>query len=380
VHDGAPVVVFSGGGTGGHLYPALALSEALSKVHPEIRPFFIGASRGVEARILPARGVDHLLLPVEGFARGGRLGWVRALPRLATSLLGVAELFRGLRPRVVVVTGGYAAAPAGIVSRLLGIPLLVQEQNAIPGLTTRLLSRSASFVHVAYPEAVERLPRRARARARVTGNPVRAHAEVLPSEARRRLGLPEAGRLLLVVGGSQGSAALNRLLLQACADIISGTGARPEDLHVLWSTGPRHWQGVADRLVELGDPSWVTALPYLDDMPSALAASDLAISRAGAMATAELLAHGLPAILVPFPAAAADHQSYNAAALAEAGAAVTLEEEGLTGGRLWEEVLALLSDGERMRSMAERAHARARPDAANLIARDIASLVSGAEV
>lgn len=378
MHDGAPVVVFSGGGTGGHLYPALALADALMEIRPGIRPFFVGASRGVEARILPLRGVEHRLLPVEGFVRGGGPGWLRALPRLATSVLEVAELFGRLRPSVVVVTGGYAAAPAGIASGLMGIPLLLQEQNAIPGLTTRLLSRWASRIHVAYPEAVERLPRRARRRARVSGNPVRDEAGVAPMEARRRLGLPEGGRLLLVVGGSQGSAALNRLLLQVCAGVVTGTLTRPADLHVLWSTGPGNWQGVAEGLVELGDPHWVTLLPYLDDMPSALAASDLAISRAGAMATAELLAHGLPAVLVPFPAAAADHQAYNATALAKAGAAIALAEEGLTPGRLWEEVIALLADAGRMRTMAERARTRALPDATPLIARDIAAHLPGA--
>lgn len=379
MHDAARTpVVFSGGGTGGHLYPALALAEALVAVRPDVRPFFVGASRGVEARILPQRGVEHVLLPVEGFARGGGLGGIRVLPALAASLLRTAELFQGLRPEAVVVTGGYAGGPAGIVAGLQGIPLVLQEQNAVPGVTTRLLGMWARRVHVAFPEAVERLPRRSRAGARVTGNPVRPAPALERGDARATFGVPAAAFVVLVVGGSQGSLALNRVVLEAIRGVTAGALSRPDDLHLLWSTGPKHHEGVAVELEALGAPAWVHALPYIDEMPAALAGSEVAVSRAGAMATAELLNHGLPAVLVPLPTAAADHQTRNARALADAGAALLAPEAGLTGAGLWEHLTRLAGDPELRAGMAAAARERARPDAAREIARDIASLLSGA--
>ncbi|MDP2955786.1 MAG: undecaprenyldiphospho-muramoylpentapeptide beta-N-acetylglucosaminyltransferase [Longimicrobiales bacterium] len=378
MHDQARTrVIFSGGGTGGHLYPALALADALVELRPDVRPFFVGASRGVEADILPARGAEHALLPVEGFARTGALAGARALPRLAVSLLRVADLFRALRPEAVVVTGGYAGGPAGIVAGLQRTPLVLQEQNAVPGVTTRLLSRWADQIHVAFPEALGRLPRRARAHAMVSGNPVRRVPDVDPTRARAAFGLPAEGLTLLVVGGSQGSRALNRALLEAVRQVQDGRLPRAEGLTVLWSTGPLHHGEVSDELTHAGAPAWVRAVPYIHDMPSALVAADLALSRAGAMATAELLNHGLPAILVPLPTAAADHQTRNAAALAAAGAAVVVPEAGLDGASLWGHVMRVSGDAALRAAMTAAAAARARPHAAQEIAAHIASLLPG---
>lgn len=368
-------VVFSGGGTGGHLYPALALADALVALRPDVRPFFVGASRGVESVILPKRGLEHALLPVEGFARGGGLAGVRAIPRLGVSLLQVAELFQTLRPEAVVVTGGYAGGPAGIAAGASGTPLVLQEQNAVPGVTTRLLALWAKQVHVAFPEAVARLPRRARGRAVMSGNPVRPAPSLDREQARTSLGLPAQGLVLLVVGGSQGALALNRTLAEAVQMVEKGALARVEGLSVLWSTGPRHHADVRSALAAAGDPGWVRAVPYIDEMPSALVAADLAVSRAGAMATAELLNHALPAILVPLPTAAADHQTKNAQALVAAGAAVMALEEGLTGAALWSHVTRLATDPALRRAMAAAALERARPEAAREIARQIATLL-----
>ncbi len=370
-----PWVVFSGGGTGGHLYPALALADALRSLRVDVRAFFVGASRGVEARVLPTRQEEHLLLPVAGFQRGRSWGNWRTLPALAASLARVGTLFRRLRPEVVVVTGGYAGGPAGLMAALMGIPLVLQEQNSVPGVTTRVLSRWARQIHVAFPEAVERLPARARPRTRCTGNPVRPALALDPGEAKTRFELPRTATVLLVVGGSQGSVALNRVVLDAVRAVARGDLTRPEGLHVLWSTGPAHHAEVIGALAEIGAEGWVRCLPYLEDMPSALAAADLAVSRAGAMATAELLNHGLPAILVPLPTAAADHQVRNARALAEAGAAVAMDEHGLTGAALWVDVLRLVVDGPFRARMSEAALRRAHPRAAEEIASAIADIL-----
>lgn len=370
-----PVVVFSGGGTGGHLYPALALADAFAEARPDVRLFFVGASRGVEARILPERGAEHALLPVEGFQRGKILVGLRVLPALGASLVRVVSLFRSLRPELVVVTGGYAGGPAGIAAGILGIPLALQEQNAVPGVTTRLLSRWARQVHLAFPEAAVHLPRGARTRVRITGNPVRPASRVDRAEARGLFGLPAEGVVALVTGGSQGSAALNHLFVDAVEGVAAGAVPGLSGLSILWSTGPAHHAGVAAALAGVGSPEWVHALPYIDDMPAAMAAADLVVSRAGAMSTAEILNHGLPAILVPLPTAAADHQSRNAEALAEVGAAVVAREEGLTGVALWEQVRRLIEDEPRRADMAAAARRRARPEATAEIVADLAGLL-----
>jgi UDP-N-acetylglucosamine--N-acetylmuramyl-(pentapeptide) pyrophosphoryl-undecaprenol N-acetylglucosamine transferase len=374
-HDERTVVVFSGGGTGGHLYPALALAEALVSRRPDVRPFFVGAERGVEARVLPAQGHEHLLVAVRGVARGtGLPGW-SLLRDLVRSLQQVAALFRRLRPALVVVTGGYASAPAGAVAVLSGIPLALQEQNSVPGVTTRLLSRFARQVHAAFPETVARLPRAARPRTRLSGNPVRVPVPLGRHAARAVFALDGEGTVLLVVGGSQGSLALNRVVLEAVRAVVQGRLERPEGLQLLWSTGPSHLESIASALADLGEPRWVRAVGYIERMDAALASADLALSRAGAMATSEFLVWGLPAILVPLPTAAADHQTENARSLEAAGAAAHLPEATLNGDLLWKKVREMVADPARLAASREAALAMARPDAAQRIAEELERLL-----
>ena len=364
-------VVFSGGGTGGHLYPALALADALGAVRPDLRPVFLGARRGVEARVLPERGAEHLLVPIRGLDRTGGLRGNLGVPWAVASSLGqVVRWFRRLRPELVVVTGGYAGAPAGLVAAAMGVPLALQEQNAVPGLTTRMLAGRARQIHLAYPEARERLPAAARGNVRISGNPVRPPTDRDAASAREDLGLDGARPTVLVVGGSQGSLALNRRVM----DLV---GAAPADpgYQILWSTGPRHLEGILAALEAAGAPVWVHATGYIHDMPSALAAADLAVSRAGAMATSEFLAWGLPSILVPLPTAAADHQTRNAQALQEAGCAIHLPESDVDGALLADRIGELMADAGRRAAMARAAAERGRPHAAREIAEALAELL-----
>lgn len=371
-----PVVVFSGGGTGGHLYPALAIADALRAQRSDVRAVFVGATRGLEARILPERGEDHHLLPVRGIDRARLASSWRVVPALCSSLYSVAQLFRRLRPEAVVVTGGYAGTPAGLVAGMLGVPLLLQEQNSVPGLATRALSRFADIIHVAFPEAIERLPRSVRDRVRQSGNPVRAASPRSRAEARSLFALPADALVGLVTGGSQGSLALNEFILQAIEGVVANGLSRPQRLQLLWSAGSKHHDVVAARLARLGDPPWVHVLPYIEDMPSALAAADLAVTRSGAMTTSELLNQGLPAVLVPLPTAAANHQAHNAMALAQAGAAVVVSQPHLTGELLWAEVVRLAEDEATLADMRAAALSRARPDAASEIAADVERLLA----
>ena len=371
------VAIFSGGGTGGHLYPALALMEGLQAIRPDLRPFFLGARRGLEAQVVPGRGLENLLLPVEGFRRWALWKNLGVLAALLRSLLLTAETYSRLRPSLVVVTGGYAGGPAGLVAGLMRVPLALQEQNAHPGITTRVLSRWAAQVHLAFPEAREILPQRSRDRARISGNPIRPPVSMSPHEARAAFGLDPQARVILVTGGSQGSAALNQGVLALVRSLVAGDHERPLDLQLLWVTGPTHLGGITEDLAALGTPKWIRLEGYIQEMPLALRCATMAVSRAGAMTTSEFLAQGIPAILVPLPTSAANHQTRNAESLETSGAAVHIPEERFTASTLWEALSGILQDDALLGAMEGAARARGRPQATREIAEALALLLPG---
>lgn len=369
-------VLFAGGGTGGHLYPALALGAAVQAERPGTEVHFAGAQRGVEARVLPQQSVPHTLLPFQPLFRD-RVWRNWKIPfSMATSFRGLAALFRRFRPDLVVGTGGYAAGPACFYGILRGKPVALQEQNSFPGMTIRLLSRYARQVHLGFPEARKYLKPGKNTQVFDLGNPIRPPDRSLDrAECRRGFGLAPEGTVVLIVGGSQGARAVNNALMTALEEVARGMMTDPPaGLQILWATGPTHYDALATRLQAVNLP-WVHASGYIEDMPRALAASDVAVSRAGAMATAELLAWGIPAVLVPFPAAAANHQDHNARALADAGAALYLPETQLTPERLWRDLLALTADDAQRERMTACALERARPDAAREIAHRLLELV-----
>jgi UDP-N-acetylglucosamine--N-acetylmuramyl-(pentapeptide) pyrophosphoryl-undecaprenol N-acetylglucosamine transferase len=368
-------ILFAGGGTGGHLYPALALGEAVQALRPGTEVHYVGARRGVEARVLPQREVPHTLLPFEPLRRDHIWQNWRLFPSLSSSFLGLSKLFLSFRPDVVVGTGGYASGPAGFLAYAAGIPVAVQEQNSYPGLTTRTLSRVARQVFLGFPEAADHLKPGRRTEIHTLGNPIAPPDTSLDRLAcRARYGVGEDSVVVLVVGGSQGSRAVNEALLGALEAVAAGQAERPAKLEIIWGTGEAHIHDIRPRLeaLELGD--WVHAVGYIEEMQQALAATDVALSRAGAMATAELAAWGVPMLLVPLPTAAADHQRHNARALAEAGAGVYLEEKTLSTEQLWNELVSLAGSDERRLRMAARARDRARPDAALQIAEQLLRL------
>ena len=375
----ASVAVFAGGGTGGHLYPALALAEELVRQRPDVRPFFLGARRGLETRVLPEKGLEHLLLPVRGIHRRRLLPNLGVPWALARSVTTACRLLRRLKPGLVVVTGGYAGAPAGMAAAMAGIPLVLQEQNAWPGMTTRLLSRWAAQVHLAFPEAAALLPASAREAVRVSGCPIRLLPDHQPvrRDACERLGLDPTLKVLLVVGGSQGSAPLNALVRGALGQVAKRMRSPLVGWQVLWATGTAHYQRIARALSVPKGSDAVRIVPYIEEMPTVLSLTDLAVSRAGAMTTAELLAWGVPAVLVPLPTAAANHQELNARVLEESGAAIHLPQGGLTAGRLWDTVVELARDEERLGRMSRAARMRSRPEATRGIVADMVRLLPG---
>ncbi|MDR0787953.1 MAG: undecaprenyldiphospho-muramoylpentapeptide beta-N-acetylglucosaminyltransferase [Gemmatimonadota bacterium] len=369
-----PRVLFAGGGTGGHLYPALALASAFQALPGGAEIFFLGAKRGVEARVLPERGVPHELLPFEPIRRSRVWTNWRLVPALFSAFSGIRRVFREFRPDLVVGTGGYASGPVVAWGIMRGVPTAIQEQNSYPGITTRLLASRVRQIFLAFPEARALLKMGSRTKVFEMGNPIAPpDRSINREEARRRFGLGE-GPVVLVVGGSQGARLVNEALLRDLTEVVESGRTRPEGLSILWATGPANHAAVAAGVERLGIGDWVRAEPYINDMPKALAVADLAISRSGAMMLAELCAWGVPGILVPFPHAAANHQFHNARALADAGAAVLVPETELTTGRLWNEMVSLVSDSSRRAGLAARAAERGHPDAARQIVERMVTL------
>ena len=360
------VVLIAGGGTGGHLMPALAIANALQERAPEVEPVLIGATRGVEARILPSRDFRFHLLPTEPIYRRAwwkNLRWPFVAGRL---LREVARVFETERPAAVLGTGGYASGPVVWWAAGHGIPTAIQEQNAYPGLASRWLSRRVRHVYLGLPEA-ERLLRLGRnTQVFDTGNPITPPSPGRRSAAAAKYGVDASQSVVLVTGGSQGARAINR----AVAGWIDAGG--PGDAALIWVTG----RGTYDEFARYHRPPQVQVLDFLDPMGDGYAVADLVVSRAGMITVAELCAWGLPNVLVPLPTAAADHQTHNARVLAAAGASVLLPQAELTADRLRDVITTLLGDPARRKEMAERALARGRPNAARDIVSNLLTLIS----
>jgi undecaprenyldiphospho-muramoylpentapeptide beta-N-acetylglucosaminyltransferase len=363
---GATFVV-AGGGTGGHVYPALALADALvARGHPRNSIRFLGARRGLEARAVPAAGYAIDLLPARGFQRGFSprhvLDNVLMVGAMAVAMTYALRIVRALRPRVVVGVGGYASVPGVVAARLLRIPVVVHEQNAVPGLANRLAVRLGARAAVS-------LPGTDLARAVVTGNPVRAAVATVERT-------PDADRSLVgVVGGSLGSARINDAVL----DLYDRWRERG-DVVVRHVAGTRHYDQARHRLERLRRPHDALVyelVPYEDHMEDVYGRAALAVCRAGAVTVAELAAAGLPSVLVPWPGAADDHQTGNARAMEAAGAAVLLPDADCDGPHLDAVAGELLGDPDRLRTMSVAARAVARPDAADRLA-DLVEEAAGA--
>ena len=360
-------ILIAGGGTGGHLMPALALAEALRERAPDVEPVLIGAIRGVEARLLPTRDFRFHLLPSEPIYR--RTWWKNVRwPLIAGHLLReIGRVFHEERPVAVLGTGGYASAPVVWWATRHGIPTAVQEQNAYPGLATRLLSRRVRHVYLGLPEARSLLRFGAQTAVFDTGNPIAPPTPERRASALARFGLDGGRPAVLVTGGSQGALALNR----AVAGWLDA--GWPAGVDLLWVTG----RGTHAEFAARHRPPAVQVIDFLDPMADGYAVADVVVSRAGMITVAELCAWGLPSVIVPLPTAAADHQTHNARVLAEAGASTMLPQAQLTPERLAREVGDLLTDRSRHAVMAARARARGRPRAADEIVSRLLTLAGG---
>lgn len=356
-------IVVAGGGTGGHLYPGIAVVEELRRRNPDVDVRFVGSPRGIEARVLPKMGERVELMDVRPLMGRSPSELTRNLLRLPGSLGKAAAWLRRQRPDLVLGVGGYASGPMLAAAAALRIPTALLEQNAHVGLTNRVLSRTVGRAYLSFPETAALFGEE---RARVVGNPVRrafvdaAHAAMSDPD-----GFEARARHVLVLGGSQGARVLNEVVPRA----LSMAELSRRGLRVLHQTGAPMLDAVRERYAQLGVEAEVQ--PFIEDMAKAYANAGIVIARAGATTVAELCAIGRPAVLVPYPHAADDHQAKNAYALERQGAAVAIPDHELAAGMLADELNGLLDAPARRRRMADAARAHGRPDAAAAVVDDL---------
>lgn len=367
-------VIISGGGTGGHIYPAITIARAIADIEPT-EFLYVGSKIGLENTLIPNEGIPFVTIDVRGLERKISFRNLVTLGKTAGSLLRAEQIIHKFKPDVVIGTGGFVCGPVLLAASLSGIPTLVQEQNVIPGVTNTILSRFVKCVALGYEEAADRFKRKDILV--YTGNPVRK--DILTGtrdHGRALLGLDPDKFTLLVAGGSRGARSINNAMIE-----VHRYFRDRRDIQILHVTGDHEYDRVVGQLEGIdgkgryGEGSHI--IPYLHHMPEALAAADLAVYRAGAVGLAELTVRGLPAILIPYPYAAEDHQRYNAQALVMCGAAKMILDKMLTGRELLEEIVHLKNDPEALKRMARASKSKGRPQAAHDIAELALSIAKG---
>lgn len=358
--------VVAGGGTGGHVTPALALAERMKARGDAV--LFVGSKRGLETRLVPETGIDFVALPAQQLMGRGLLARLAAVPAIARACFEAWRRIGAFGADIVVSVGGYAAVPAVVAARLRGIPVALIEPNAIPGRTNRASARFAARIFVQFDEAGDVFAEKVgRERIRTHGIPLRVRLlETFRSLAARRT--PAAPFRLLVFGGSQGARQINETLMEAISLLDT------ERLEIFHQTGVADRERVEEAYAKAG--ATATVVDFEPDMPSRYAWADFALCRSGALTVAELTLAALPAIFVPYPHAADDHQAANARAMEAAGAAVVLASGTLTASQLAAAVNGLCADPARLESMRAAAATLARPDAAERILADCSALVA----
>ncbi len=352
-------LMIAGGGTGGHLFPGIAIAEELRAQHPDAAVRFVGTARGIEARVLPEQGWDLDLIQVTGLKTVGALGALRGLFRLPRALWQARRVVKAFAPDAVIGVGGYASGPVVLMAKLRGIPTAICEQNSIPGLTNKILGRLVRRVFLAFEETRRFFKPK---KILMTGNPIRRElvAKLLVG------GAPDSSKLhVLVCGGSLGAVAVNDLASQA---LIALAKERP--LAIVHQTGEKDVAKMRARYAEAGVPADVSA--FIVDMAGAYLGADLIVCRAGATTVAELAIAGKPAIFIPYPTAADDHQTLNAREMVSRGAALSYAQADLTADKLADAIRGL--DAEKRAAMSAAMKALAKPGAAGAIVEWLASL------
>lgn len=360
-------IIVSGGGTGGHIFPAISIANAIKAEHPEAEILFVGAEGRMEMQRVPAAGYEIKGLPICGFDRKNLLKNVVVLYKIWKSQRMAAKIIKEFKPMAVVGVGGYASGPTLNKAASMGIPCLIQEQNSYAGVTNKLLAKKAQKICVAY-EGMERFfPAE---KIMLTGNPVRQallETTITKEEALKSFGLDPTRKTVLLVGGSLGARTINESVLSHLKEIEA------TDLQFIWQTGKYYSAEIAKKLQELGQPQNIVVTDFVSDMGAAYKAADLVISRAGASSISEFCLIGKPVILVPSPNVAEDHQTKNAMALVNRGAALFVSDAEAPE-KLISLAIDTVDDEEKLKSLSENVLKMALPNSAEIIAKEVIKL------
>ena len=366
-------VIISGGGTGGHIYPGLAVARSLEEKIDDVEILFVGTADGLESDIIPKAGYELRTIKAEGFSRQLSLQLVKAVTKTGIGVLESYHILKDFDPDIVLGTGGYVCGPIVLAAALQNIPSLIHEQNAYPGLTNRILAKIVDKVALSNQAAKSYFKQQKKLT--VTGNPIRP--EILAKEERvayQELNLQPGLKTILVFGGSRGAKSINQALVGIYKNL------RELNVQLLHVTGKQDFERIADKAKELGindfESGKIRIKPYLYNMEAALTVADMVISRAGATGLAEITASGLPAILIPYPHATDNHQEHNARALEEEGAAEVILDDDLTADKLWSRLEELLNDEEKLLTMSKASLSAGAPQAAQNLINEMMQLIN----
>jgi len=356
-------VIMTGGGTGGHIYPAIAIADKIKEKHPDAEILFVGTARGLEKKLVPQSGYPIKFITVTGFNRKNLLKNIQVLNNLRKGFKEAKAILKEFRPDVVIGTGGYVCGPVVKMAHSFKIRTFIHEQNAFPGLTNKILERYVEKVFVAFPEA--RLNFKKPDKLIVSGNPVRKEFFDADKKAcREKFGISDDDFVILSFGGSQGAAKINEVMKGALEKL-----SQDKKNVIFFVTGNSYYDKILSEVkeqnIEVNDK--IRVLPYIDDMAKCLVACDLVICRAGALAVSEIMVCGKPAILIPSPNVASNHQFFNAKALVDKGGAVMIEEKHFNADTLVETILALKGDESKLEEMAIASKSAMGKDAAEII-------------
>lgn len=363
-------VVLSGGGTGGHIYPALSIAKQCLQHDASTKLLYIGSTQGMEKDIVPLEHIAYEAIDISGFRR--KLSWhnVKTIQRFIQGTRRSKAILKKFMPDIVIGTGGYVCGPVLYAAAKLGIPTLIHEQNVIPGLTNRFLSKYADSVAVSFQDSKGHFPKAKRVI--YTGNPsATAVVKADPEKGRRSLNVPKGSKLVVIVGGSGGAKAINDAMIQM-SDYIQ----QLPDVHFVYVTGNAYFETTTAALQQRHNslPANLHTVSYIHNMPEVLAATHLIVNRSGASFLAEITALGLPSILIPSPNVTNNHQHYNARSLADEGAALLLPEQQLSGASLFTEIKKIVGDEQLAESMSQQARSMGQPDAAELVIAEMLQL------
>lgn len=361
-------IIISGGGTGGHIFPALSIADAIRAKHPDAKILFVGADNRMEMQRVPDAGYDIVGLPIAGFDRKNMLKNVKVLWKIFKSQRMAKKIIKDFAPQAAVGVGGYASGPTLKMAASMNIPTLIQEQNSYAGVTNKILSKHARMICVAYDGMEHFFPKE---KIKFTGNPVRKNLLEMRAnrkEAIKAMGLDENRKCVLIVGGSLGARSINEGIIASIEKIRANN-----DIQFIWQTGKLYFKEMKKRAAELGKPENLTITDFVSNMASALSAADIVVSRAGAGSISEFALLGKAVILVPSPNVSEDHQTKNAMALVDKDAAIYVADANVKE-ELIDKAIETVNDGMKIALLEANIQKMAKPDAASEIADEVLKL------